>query len=126
VSDALAAAVRPMAATVNGRILLLSTPAGRRGHFFETWTGGDPSWERITARADACPRISAAFLASERTALGKHLYEQEYENVFHAAEQSAFDWEAVEAAVSADVAPLWPSAPREPVPGRPRLRLPVG
>ncbi|MCX7314361.1 MAG: phage terminase large subunit [Alphaproteobacteria bacterium] len=54
VEDELLAAVRPMLATSNGRLVALTTPAGKRGWFFETWTGGEdctaPGWRRVTAR----------------------------------------------------------------------------
>ena len=38
VEDELLAAVRPMLATSNGKLIALTTPAGKRGWFFETWT----------------------------------------------------------------------------------------
>jgi hypothetical protein len=40
VDDALLSAVRPMLATTSGRFIALSTPAGRRGWFFEAWEHG--------------------------------------------------------------------------------------
>jgi hypothetical protein len=42
VPDELLAAVRPMVATSNGSIIALTTPAGRRGFFFDAWHSGDP------------------------------------------------------------------------------------
>ena len=46
VDDGLYRAIRPMLAVSGGRLILLSTPNGRRGHFFESWQG-DETWERI-------------------------------------------------------------------------------
>src|SRR5205085_8729659 len=67
VPDSLYSAVRPMLAVSRGRLVALSTPAGRRGWFHDAWQGaGD--WHRIRITADQCPRISAAFLAEEREA----------------------------------------------------------
>lgn len=40
VSDDLYRAVRPMLAVSNGRLILMSTPFGKRGHFFEEWENG--------------------------------------------------------------------------------------
>ncbi len=37
VSDGLYRAIRPMLAVSAGRLILLGTPHGRRGHFFEAW-----------------------------------------------------------------------------------------
>jgi hypothetical protein len=120
VSDELYVAVRPMLAVSGGRLLVMSTPFGRRGFFFREWTEGQ-AWERMEVHADACPRISPAFLAEERAALGKHLYAQEYECAFLATEAEAFDWASVERAIRADVAPLWAPDPT----GRLPLRLPA-
>ena len=70
VEDELLAAVRPMMATkAEGRLLALTTPAGKRGWFFEAWTG-DGDWTRIRVAARDCPRISSEFLAEEMKELG--------------------------------------------------------
>jgi hypothetical protein len=66
VEDELLAAVRPMLATSEGggRLIALTTPAGKRGWFFEAWTGTEP-WTRVCVTAEDCPRISKEFLAEE-------------------------------------------------------------
>lgn len=43
VEDELLAAVRPMLATKDGSLIALTTPAGKRGWFFESWMNGDPT-----------------------------------------------------------------------------------
>lgn len=98
VSDDLYRAVRPMLATSGGRLILMSTPYGRRGHFWEVWANGGPAWERITVPALACPRISPAFLEEERAGLGPWWYAQEYDCEFVDAATTAFTWDAVQAA----------------------------
>jgi hypothetical protein len=65
----LLAAVRPMLATSNGTLIALSTPAGKRGLFYEVWIG-DESWHRTQVAADQCPRITKEFLAEELRELG--------------------------------------------------------
>src|SRR5262245_59101288 len=94
VDDQLLASVRPMLATTNGRFIALSTPAGRRGWFYEAWMRGD-GWERISVRGDECPRISPEFLAEEREALGPMVFSQEYECQFLDDQTSVFNtrWE---------------------------------
>ena len=67
VADELYYAVRPMLAVSRGRLMMLTTPYGRRGVFFEEWTseaGG--AWERYEVPASQCPRISEEFLEEER------------------------------------------------------------
>src|SRR3712207_7780668 len=49
-------------------LVMLSTPFGKRGAFFEEWTNGI-GWERYEVRASLCPRISEAFLEEERRSL---------------------------------------------------------
>ncbi len=68
VADELYYAVRPMLAISGGRLMLLSTPYGKRGVFFEEWAGGE-AWERYEVPASQCPRIPASFLEEERRAL---------------------------------------------------------
>jgi hypothetical protein len=53
VDDDLHAAIRPMLSVSDGTLILLSTPFGRRGHFYDAWAEGGDGWERyrITAQA---------------------------------------------------------------------------
>jgi hypothetical protein len=97
VSDALLPGVAPMLAISRGRLLLLSTPFGRRGVFFDTWESGDPTWERIQVRADECPRIDPAFLAEQRRLLGPRWFAQEYESQFVEADDQVFSAESIAA-----------------------------
>jgi hypothetical protein len=79
VPDALYDALRPMRAAHPCQLVLQSTPNGKRGHFFREWTGTDAAWTRFAVPADQCPRISAEFLARERTKMTSDaMYRQEY------------------------------------------------
>jgi len=106
VPDELLAAVRPTLATTNGRFIALSTPAGRRGWFFEQWQHGS-DWQRIKITADECPRISREFLENEERELGPLLYRQEYMCEFVDDQTTVFSSELIEAAISDEVEPLW-------------------
>jgi hypothetical protein len=105
VADEMVAAVRPMLAVSRGRLILMSTPAGRRGHFFEACTGGG-DWERVFITAKDCPRISAEFLAQERATLGPLLFSQEYEGQFIDAQTAAFATEMIDRALVDDFEPF--------------------
>jgi hypothetical protein len=78
VDDLLYRTMRPMLAVSGGRLILMSTPFGKRGHFFEEWSQGGSSWERIECKASDCPRIPKQFLAEERASLGEWWFRQEY------------------------------------------------
>jgi terminase large subunit-like protein len=107
VDDPLYHATRLMLAVSNGRHILMSTPWGRRGHFFEVWQDGGPGWERIRITADQCPRITPAFLAEERASLPPWVYAAEWECEFTDNELSAFDSALIAAALDSTVTPLW-------------------
>jgi hypothetical protein len=106
VDDQLLASVRPMLATTGGRFIALTTPAGRRGWFYEAWMQGD-GWERVSVRGDECPRISPEFLQEEREALGPMMFAQEYECQFLDDATSVFNSELIEAALTDDFAPFF-------------------
>jgi hypothetical protein len=109
VADELYFAVRPMLAVSGGALMMLTTPYGKRGIFFEEWTGGH-GWERYEVRAEECPRISPEFLGEERETLPSWVYRQEYECSFEETEDAVFTHEMVERAVSSEVTPLFGSA----------------
>jgi hypothetical protein len=106
--DELLVAVRPMLATTNGRLIALSTPAGRRGFFFEAWHSADSDWLRIRVSVSQCERISKEFLATELKTLGAQRYSEEYELEFRDSDEAVFPFAIIEAAFREDIKPLWP------------------
>ncbi len=106
IADSLYHAVRPMLAVSGGRLLMLSTPFGKRGCFFQEWTEGT-GWARAELRADQCLRIPPEFLAAERASLPAWIYRQEYECQFTALEGAVFGYADIQAAL-ADIPPLFP------------------
>jgi hypothetical protein len=106
VDDGLYRAIRPMLAVSGGRLILLSTPNGRRGHFFEAWEG-DEDWERIEVPATDCPRIDPAFLETEKVALGETWFSQEYECKFIETADQLFRYDNIKRVMSDDVKPLF-------------------
>jgi hypothetical protein len=106
VADELYFAVRPMLAVSGGALMMLSTPYGKRGVFYEQWTSGR-GWERYEVPAAECPRISPEFLEEEREALPSWVYRQEYECSFEETEDEVFTHEMVERAVTSEVTPLF-------------------
>lgn len=106
VPDDLYFAVRPMLAVSGGRLVVMSTPFGRRGFFFEEWENGK-GWKRTQIAADQCPRIPADFLEEERRTIGDWFFRQEYECIFVEVVDALFSHDHVIGAVSADVQPLF-------------------
>jgi hypothetical protein len=106
VADELYFAVRPMLAVSGGALMMLTTPHGKRGIFYEEWTSG-AGWDRYEVPAEECPRIPASFLEEEREALPSWVYRQEYECSFEETEDQVFTTEMVERAVTSEVTPLF-------------------
>lgn len=106
VDDALYFSVRPMLAVKGGRLILMSTPFGKRGHFWNEWSTGT-SWQRVEVPATAVPRISQAFLDEERSSMGLWWFEQEYLCQFKESTDSVFSHDAVMGALSDEVTPLF-------------------
>lgn len=78
VDDDLHEAVTPMLAVSQGDMVLMSSPNGKRGHFWRHWESGGDDWQRLTAKATECTRFDPAFLAAERRAKGDAIFRQEY------------------------------------------------
>jgi len=106
VDDELYRAVRPMLAVSNGRLILMSTPFGKRGHFYKEWSEGE-GWEKIQIKATDCPRISSEFLEEERRSLGDWWFKQEYMCEFVETLDQVFSHQYIAQSLSDDVKPLF-------------------
>jgi hypothetical protein len=109
VDDGLYYAIRPMLAVSGGALLMLSTPAGQRGVFFEEWMEG-AGWERYEVPVEDVPRISEEFIKEEQRALPRRIFDQEYRCQFVETEDAVFTLEDVDSAITADVTPLFGEA----------------
>ena len=106
VEDALLQAVRPMMATSQGRLIALTTPAGKRGWFYESWIG-DGNWHRVKVPASMCPRISQEFLDEELKELGPSRFSEEYNLEFIDADTAAFPTDIISKCFVSWVKPLF-------------------
>ncbi len=96
VPDELHEAVEPMLQVSRGRMVLMGTPKGPRGHFAEMWRDGEKKtdggkWHRVFSTAWDNPRVPRADLEAlreEKTRLGRLFwFQQEYECKFLASGQ---------------------------------------
>jgi hypothetical protein len=106
-SDELFMAIKPMLAVSRGQLILMSTPNGRRGVFYDIWQSGGDSWQRISVPASDCPRISPAFLQQELASMSEWRFKHEYECVFCETSDQIFSFDVVRQAFDADVKPLF-------------------
>ena len=106
VTDDVYKAIRPMLAVSNGKLILMSTPCGKRGHFYHEWTDGD-DWEKIKITAYDCPRITKEFLKNEMNSLGDRTFRQEYMCEFMENEDNVFAYDLIQQSLSNEVRPLF-------------------
>ncbi len=106
VEDALYQSVRPMLAVSGGRIILLSTPFGKRGFFHSEWTDGQ-DWRKVKITADQCPRIDKDWLERERAMIGDWWYLQEYFCEFVETSDQVFSYDDIQAALDPTIEPLF-------------------
>lgn len=107
VPDELYQAVRPMLAVSGGRMVLLSTPFGKRGFFHHEWTEGGDKWKRVKVTANECPRISPEWLADERKKIGEWWFQQEYMCEFVENIDSVFSYDDITNCLDNDIKPLF-------------------
>jgi len=108
VLDDLYNAVRPMLAVSNGRHIIMSTPFGRRGHFFKIWDKERDLWESYEIPAEQCPRITPEFLAEEKRT--NPWFEQEYHCRFMETMDQVFSNYTISKMFDCDIKPLWGDA----------------
>jgi len=107
VPDAAYVATRPMLAVSEGQFVGLSTPAGQRGWFYTAWSDPTQDWERVEVTGKDCPRMSEEFLEQEHREMGEWEFQSEYMCRFQDTEDQLFRTADIEAALSADVGPLF-------------------
>jgi len=108
VPDTLYDALAPALAVSRGRIILLSTPFGRRGVFHHLWSEGGSEWYRARVPASECARIPATFLEEQRRTMPLWNFRQEFECEFvETTGEQLFSYEDVMGALDASVKALF-------------------
>jgi hypothetical protein len=107
VDDRVYLALRPMTISTGGRIVLLSTPYGSRGHFFEEWMNGGDDWKRIKVVAEECPRFNPKDLERDKRSMPEWWYRQEFYGEFLQRKEQLFSYEEVMGAISNDIEPMF-------------------
>ena len=73
------AAVRPMTATVGGRIVATSTPGGQRGWYWQAWEAGESAgWYKIEVPCTRVHRLDSEFLRNEARSVPPSVFRSEY------------------------------------------------
>jgi len=107
VKDEFYYAILPMLIINNGTLICMTTPYGKRGHFFNEWMDGGDDWKRIEIPATKCPRISPEDLERQRRSLGSMFYRQEFMCEFVETVDQVFGYDLVQSAFDENVKPLF-------------------
>jgi len=107
VKDEFYSAILPMLIINNGTFIAMTTPYGKRGHFFNEWMDGGDDWKRVEIPAAKCPRISPEELERQRRSLGSMFFRQEFQCEFVETSDQVFGYDMVMQAFSDDIKPFW-------------------
>jgi hypothetical protein len=92
--------ILPALIATQGEQVLLSTPRGKRGFFFELWHSDD-DWQRVMVRSDEVARIRARDLEVFRSTMPQQYFEQEFYCEWLDTEGSLFSYDDIQAALAA-------------------------
>lgn len=106
VSDDFYQAILPMLIVNQGTMICMSTPFGKRGHFFNEWQQGGEEWQRIQVDATQCPRMTLEELEKQKRAMGDMFFRQEFMCDFVDNIQQTFSYEAIQRAFTDEIIPL--------------------
>lgn len=111
VKDDLFTAILPMLAVSEkgGRLLMLSTPFGKRGIFWRLWDGIEgvgARWERVQVPVTDVPRISQAFIQEMEDTLTDWEFRQEMMCSFEENQASVFSLDDLRASLTDEFEPL--------------------
>jgi|SRR5215216_1276294 len=91
--------ILPALIATRGEQVLLSTPRGKRGFFFELWNSRE-DWMRVMVRSDEVARIRPEDLEVFRAAMPEEFFRQEFFCEFLETEGSLFSYDDIERALA--------------------------
>ena len=95
-------ALEPMLTVSNGTFILLSTPNGQSGYFYEQWHAENSPWKRLQGSLDRCPRVNREAIENMRKTTAKDVFAQEFECKFVAAGGQIISLETIRACYTDD------------------------
>jgi len=94
VSEETFTAILPSLASTNGDLILISTPFGRRGRFYEAFKT-DSGFQTLHVRSSQCPLITGNYLREEKKGMTRDEYMQQYNGEFIAEADNFFKKELI-------------------------------
>ena len=84
-SESVFQALEPMLLVSNGTLIILSTPNGQTGYFYDQWHADPTPWTKLQGSLERCPRVSPEAIETIRKSVTKEIFEQEFECKFVAS-----------------------------------------
>jgi len=84
-SESVFQALEPMLLVSNGTLIILSTPNGQTGYFYDQWHADPTPWTKLFGSLERCPRVSPEAIETIRKSVTKEVFEQEFECKFVAS-----------------------------------------
>ena len=81
-SESVFQALEPMLLVSNGTLIILSTPNGQTGYFYDQWHADPSPWTKVMGSLERCPRVSPEAIETIRKSVSKDIFEQEFECKF--------------------------------------------
>ena len=75
-------ALEPMLSVSAGTIMLLSTPNGQTGYFYDQWHAEPSHWAKLKGTLEGCPRMKPEAIEMIRKSMAKEDFQQEFECKF--------------------------------------------
>jgi hypothetical protein len=88
--------------------MLLSTPNGQVGYFYEQWHLQDNHWTNIFGTLEDCPRVNTKAIEGMRKSMAKADFEQEFECKFVASSGQFISVETFRKCLRDDIPPFCP------------------
>ena len=101
-SEDLFKALDPMLTVSNGTLMLLSTPNGQTGYFYEQWHAAATPWTRIFGTLADCPRVQPEAVEAIRKSMSEADFQQEFECKFIAGSAQFISREIIEQCIVDD------------------------
>lgn len=96
VKSELVTAGLPMVAATDGSVVMLTTPAGATGAFYQFWIDDD-EWRRVFVAVDQVTHYDPKTLRMMRRRLGERMFDQEFGGRFLDAPGALFSADAIDA-----------------------------
>ncbi len=112
IPDEVYLAARPMVASCNGTIVLISTSGTKQGFYWRAYEDESDTWEKYLVPIADSGRLSPSFVEEERRTHPPRWFDREYNCVFTDAEDAVFEADSLRKLFDPNIEPLFAGPPK--------------